>query len=253
MKRLCVIIPIYHSEPLENERISIMRTVEVLSSYDIYAICPEGLDVSKYRELNLHNFLTYSDEYFKSNKSYSRLLLSEMFYSDYKQYEYMLIAQTDTLILNTEFNIEDFMDFNYDYWGAPWPNGVFGGKYGIKEAIKRLFVHNPKGLKVGNGGFSLRRIQSTKELVVLHKKYISLVWRLNEDLFFSNMARKYAGENGERRIIKPGFRYVAAPVSQATLFALETDMKEQIQKGHIPYAVHAWEKYYDGDILKYCK
>ena len=87
----------------------------------------------------------------------------------------------------------------------------------------------------------------------LHKKYISLVWRFNEDLFFSNMARKYEEENGERRIIKPGFRYVAAPVSQATLFALETDMKEQIQKGHIPYAVHAWEKYYDGDILKYCK
>ena len=252
MKRLCVIIPIYHSEPLENERISIMRTVEVLGSYDIYAICPESLNVSRYRELNLHNFLTYSDAYFKSNKSYSRLLLSEMFYSDYKQYEYMLIAQTDTLILNTKLNIEDFMDFNYDYWGAPWPNGVFGGEYGIKEAIKSIFVHNPKGLKVGNGGFSLRRIQSTKELVVLHKKYISLVWRLNEDLFFSHMARK-CEEIGARGIIKPRFRYIAAPVSLAMQFALETDMTEQIKNGNIPYAVHAWEKYYDGDIFKYCK
>ena len=82
------------------------------------------------------------------------------------------------------------MNMNYDYRGAPWPDGAFGSQYGIKEAVKSILIHSPKEIKVGNGGFSLRKIQSTKELVRDNKNYISFVWRLNEDLFFSYMAKK---------------------------------------------------------------
>lgn len=253
MKRLCVIIPIYHKEPLDNERISVRRTVEVLGSYDIYAICSEKLDISNYLELKISKFMRYADFYFKSNKTYSRLLLSEMFYSDFEQYEYMLIAQTDTLILNTKYNIEDFMNMNYDYWGAPWPDGVFGSQYGIKEAVKSILIHSPKEIKVGNGGFSLRKIQSTKELVRDNKNYISFVWRLNEDLFFSYMAKKSEEKIEKKGTVKTGVRYVAAPEKQAMFFALEMDMRKQISNGHIPYAVHAWEKYYGESIFKYCR
>ena len=39
-----------------------------------------------------------------------------------------------------------------------------------------------------------------------------------------------------RRVINTG--------PQTKSFALEEDMKEEIEKGNIPYAVHAWEKHY---------
>ncbi|MDO4966363.1 MAG: DUF5672 family protein [Lachnospiraceae bacterium] len=190
------------------------------------------MDISAYKDFDIDNFIPFSDKHFGSNKTYSRLILSEEFYQPFLDYEYMLIAQTDTYILNTDYTLKYFIDQNFDYWGAPWPNGPFDLPYGPKEWFKSVFVNNPKNLHVGNGGFSLRKVAPTYKLVKKHHTYIKYVWRLNEDLFFSNMASK------------PNSSYVSAPVDEAAKFALETNMQEEIDKGNIPFAVHAWEKYF---------
>lgn len=39
-------------------------------------------------------------------------------------------------------------------------------------------------------GDSLRKVGTTYGLVKKHHAYIKYAWRLNEDLFFSNMANK---------------------------------------------------------------
>ena len=99
-----------------------------------------------------------------------------------------------------------------------------------REYIKSIFVHNSKQLLVGNGGFSLRKISSTKRLIKCYSLYIKLFWRLNEDLFFSLHGSKHNG-------------YSACPFSVASQFALETNMDSEISRGNTPYAIHAWEKH----------
>ena len=241
MKSACIIIPIYNEHPTENEILSINRNTSVLGDYDIFAVHLASMDISAYKEFDINKFIPFDDKYFISNKTYSRLILSEEFYQPFLDYEYMLIAQTDTYILNTDYTLKYFIDQNYDYWGAPWPDGPFDLPYGPKEWFKSLFVNNPRNLHVGNGGFSLRKTKPTYELVKKHHAYIKYAWRLNEDLFFSSMTNK------------PGSNYTSAPMAEASKFALETNMQEEITNGNIPYAVHAWEKYLGQDISSLIK
>lgn len=86
---------------------------------------------------------------------YSNILMNKHFYSLIPT-EMFLIFQLDTLLSNVyNNNIYDFME--YDYVGAPWPQG-----------------------DVGNGGLSLRR--KTKMLEVIER--LPPDPTNNEDLFF---------------------------------------------------------------------
>ena len=263
MKDCCIVIPIYNIQPTAGEVLSVKRNCSVLKDYDIYFIHPFLMDISAYEELiielfkgdianrpdestrNLFNdhihFKPFRKKYFKSNKSYSRLLLSEEFYRQFMDYEYMLIAQTDTYILNTELSIEEFIEISrsnkYDYWGAPWPDGPFVRPYSFKDRFKLMVVKHPENVHVGNGGFSLRNVARSRELVIRKKNLIDFYWRFNEDVFFSWFA------------LDPLSGYKAASVDDACRFALETGMREEIEKGNIPYAVHGWEKYYTKDEI----
>ena len=57
MKTVNIIVPIYKSSPSETDRISLDRLVEILGGkgiepgFKITAICPEGLDLSTFKEL----------------------------------------------------------------------------------------------------------------------------------------------------------------------------------------------------------
>ena len=269
MKDCCIIIPIYNTKPTENEIRSIKRNLSILRDYDAYFIHPFLMDTSAYEEIIVDvfrdsitdrkreesnspgddrpnksiaqlfsdrvHFRPFNKKYFRSNKTYSRLLLSDSFYRAFLEYEYMLIAQTDTYILNTEHTLEEFITVSrekgYDYWGAPWVNGPFSKPYTIKDRLKLTIVKHPEKVRVGNGGFSLRNVCNTCNLVIRKKNLIDFWWRFNEDLFFSWFA------------LDPANGYRAATYEEASVFALETSMKEEIGKGNIPFAVHAWEKY----------
>lgn len=267
MKDCCIVIPIYNNNPTAGEIMSIKRNCAVLKTYDIYFIHPFLMDISAYEELMIElfkdniahrpnesiksvfndhiHFKPFRKKYFKSNKTYSRLLLSEEFYRQFIDYEYMLIAQTDTYILNVGYSLDDFIrisrERSYDYWGAPWPKGPFSKPYTLKDRLKLTVVKHPEEVHVGNGGFSLRHVMHSYDLVRKKKNLIDFWWRFNEDLFFSWFA--YEADNG----------YSAAHWEEAKEFALETDMKDEIDKGNIPYALHAWGRYYSpGELLEIC-
>ena len=258
MKDCCVIVPIYNTVPGENEIVSVRRNCSVLKDYDIYFIHPFLMPTDAYETLlisvfeddikdqpnesiaNMFNnrvhFKPFRKKYFKSNKTYSRLLLSEDFYSLFLDYEYMLIAQTDTYILNTKYTLDDFIKLSreksYDYWGAPWPDGPFVRPYTLRDRIKLTVVKHPEEVHVGNGGFSLRHVRNSYDLVRKKKNLIDFWWRFNEDVFFSWFAYDKKCD------------YCAATHEAAGRFAIEAGMREKIDSGQIPYAVHAWDKYF---------
>jgi hypothetical protein len=92
--------------------------------------------------------------------NYNNLLISKSFYENFIS-KFVLIFQTDSLIrrkIDSDF-------FNYDYVGAPWKDNC--------------------QVCVGNGGFSLRKVETMKLICEKYKNVYG-----NEDLFFSHEVQK---------------------------------------------------------------
>lgn len=151
LKSKCVVlIPVY-KEPdklSKFEEKSIFRTIGVLGEkYEIMLLCGDSLDTTTYNEHFDYRFSYFkcSDEFFRSRKSYSDLCEKFQFYETLKDYEYMLICQPDAWVF--EDNLDYFTSLGYDYIGAI-----------------HMLKSNGEGGRVGNGGFSLRRISKFAEV-----------------------------------------------------------------------------------------
>lgn len=236
MNELCVIIPVYKTLLDQNEILSVDRSIEILHKYNIYFVVPDNMDITFYNNRYPNIQRVYFDShFFESTRSYNLLMLSEFFYKKFDNYKYMLIAQPDTYITKGLYSIEYFLDLEYDYIGAPWVPGLllyrFGEPYGSVKNPLIKWINKPITCIVGNGGFSLRKISSTVNL--LKKKRIQAkLWgkRGNEDAFFSYYGFLYN-------------KFKIAPLDIAKSFSLEVNMEEHLSKGEVPFAVHAWEKW----------
>ena len=185
MKRVQVLVPVYKRELDEIERFNLDHSIAALTGRDIALIGPQQLERGFYAEhyANLP-FISFDDGYFASVQGYNRLLVNPAFYQRFADYEFVLILQTDAIV------IRDDLDFwcrqPFDYVGAPWPDGVelfvnagrFEGDYG-----KRVKV------QVGNGGLSLRRVSKCLQLLQEFPAEVGVFVRTasSEDLFFAFM------------------------------------------------------------------
>jgi hypothetical protein len=91
---------------------------------------------------------------------YNKLLISKSFYENFIS-KFVLIFQTDSIIrrkIDSDF-------FEYDYVGAPWKDNC--------------------QVCVGNGGFSLRKVETMKLICEKYKNVYG-----NEDLYFSHEVHK---------------------------------------------------------------
>lgn len=145
-----VVIPIYKDVLTIGERASIRQTFRILGRHDIVFVTHRDCRLDEYREIVQGEQGTFRTEffdkgYFDSTAHYSDLCFSEEFYLRFKQYEYMLICQTDAWVFRDE--LDYWCSQGYDYIGAPiyFPYN--------KKKFTRIFYG------IGNGGFSLRRIE----------------------------------------------------------------------------------------------
>jgi hypothetical protein len=162
-------------------------------------------------------------------ESYSSLLVQDWFYEDFSNYEHILICQTDAVVMKPE--LQDWLLTPYDYLGAPWPRG-----YSLQLQIPEIPLLGAVTCNafVGNGGLSLRRVESCIGLVREFKS-ISSEWASQghaEDLYFGflgNLSKKFLLPN----------------VMTAARFSHDIDPKylQQMIGGETPFAVHAWNKY----------
>ena len=84
---------------------------------------------------------------------------------------------------------------------------------------------------MGNGGFSLRHVKHCRALIHEFRwRKIYWFWKRNEDIFFGVFGRDS----------KHGFR--PADIETGRAFALEYHLRETVEKGEIPFAVHGWSK-----------
>lgn len=229
-KRVVVVIPVYKQKPDVWEQVTFQKVREKFETTDTYFVMPQSLGEDSYRQYGFQ-VKRYPDRFFKSERTYTRLLLKPAFYREFQEYEYMLIIQPDVWLLKGDKELLPFMEEGLDYIGAPWPTGKIIYKYtfrGIGYVPK--FISCPKTCYVGNGGLSFRRVQGVLDLLKRYRIQAFLWNRSGEDTFFAYYG---SGESGFR----------VADASMASRFALETDAAERLQEGARPIGIHAWQKY----------
>lgn len=221
--RYVTTVPIYKAKPSQSEACSLLQ-LRILGVQNVTLVCPENLDLAAYFDLWPElQVQRYAPEHFVSVQSYNNLVINPAFYSPFTQYDYLLICQLDAFLLNNQ--ILAFCNEGYDYYGAPW-------KIGFPQ-YRFLFNHWPiqlsgKRFHVGNGGLSLRKIDSTLNLLKRKANHISKTFFM-EDAFFG-----YWGSVDQF--------FHACPPLVAARFSLEMEPDYWMkQTGVVPMGMHGFE------------
>lgn len=227
---VAVLVPLYKSGLDSLEKYSLDHSLAALQGRSVVFIGPKELDRSFYSEhYPTVPFHPFDPPCFESVQEYNRLLLSPAFYERFSIYEFVLILQTDAIILRDELDYWCAQPF--DYIGAPWPNGyevfvnagLFEGEFG-----KRVKV------AVGNGGLSLRRVRKCISLLKEFDVALDVFDQTgsSEDLFFSVMG---ALSND----------FVIPNEITASRFALELrpSFYYHVNGRQVPMGGHAWWEY----------
>lgn len=161
-KSCCVIIPSYKEKLEGNDELSLKQAINVFGGKrTILVVVPEDVDTKYYEQYN--NFieiLKVKNEWLSSVKEYSKMCCSNSFWKLFENYDYALIYQLDCWAF--EDRLDYFMSLDYDWYGAPWPQH--------KDAV-------------GNGGFSLRKVNKILELTSKYEYKVDSL-RGNEDTWF---------------------------------------------------------------------
>lgn len=222
---------------LDSEKIALSRCLNVLDKFDIYIIYPTGLDLKLYKihTANKENvkYLDFESPYFQDIAGYNKLMLSTDLYKKFNFYKYMLVYQLDCYIF--EDNILHWCNKGYDYIGAPWLDWEWSKHYASHLTFTRRIL-SKVGYKsfnmVGNGGFSLRKVDSfIKNLTFF--SFAAKKFYLNEDYFFSFFINSY----------NPFFK--VAPYKEALNFSFDENPEKLFiaNQYQLPMACHAWPKY----------
>ena len=149
---LKVIIPCYKNNLSADEG---MALGTIRSCFDASVICfiaPASLDLSGVLQPG-ESVERFRDEFFNGISKYNELLTSSFFYERFVDSSHILICQLDCLVFRNELTL--WAEKGFDYIAAPW--------------FKKYLETPEAGLwRVGNGGFSLRNVQS--HLRVLNKR-----------------------------------------------------------------------------------
>lgn len=239
-EKVNVVIPLYQKELDENEQISLNQCLRILRDYPITIIKPKHLNINTL--LKAHPQLkveSFAKPYFDGVYGYNLLMLSSELYERFRSFEYILIYQLDAFVFRNELDL--WSKKGYDYIGAPW---VIKPKYNrphykaflIFQSLLYKVLNRPQVMgRVGNGGFSLRKVekfyQTTVSKKVLIEKYIEGCKAkniFNEDVFWGT-------EN-------PEFTY--PDYEEALQFSFDHHPRICMEQAHgqLPFGCHGWSK-----------
>lgn len=148
MNKIAIVIPIHKLSLIEFEEKSLKCILQKYDIKNIFLVLPEKLKGET--QFNNINKIYFNDDYFISQKSYNKLLLSKNFFYTFNSFEYILIYQLDSYLLKKAEDLEEFL--NEDFIGSPHIN------------IKKKRFNG-----ILNGGFSMRSIKSSIEVLNSNK------------------------------------------------------------------------------------
>ena len=238
-----------------DEEIAFRHVRHYLSRYDKYVLIPQD------HPAIYPGFIPkrFHPQFFGSAQAHGKLLLSEQFYREFLDYEYILVYHLDALVFSDE--LVEWCRRGYDFIGAPW--------------LLSPDTPHITAQKVGNGGFSLRRVRSfirvlrSREYFVDPDEYWrSYCARSNAFARAVNWPRKYVKRLGWFNDVKWHVKWAVhgdvhedrfwaeyathydpefsiAPVDVAMRFAFEAEPRRCYERiGHrLPFGAHRWQKF----------
>ncbi|MBQ7206519.1 MAG: hypothetical protein IJS01_01845 [Lentisphaeria bacterium] len=255
MGKAAVTIPVYRREPEKSEKESLAQCVRVLGGkHPLILFAPGSLAIGPYLEIAPEARVErFGDGSFTSINGYSSLLLSRDFYARFSSFEHILIYQLDAWVFRDELDL--WCEKKYDYIGAPFYLG--------KDVI------------IGNGGFSLRRVEAMKRVLTapggrmfscgLLRRFFGTHWRNGDYLRAFGQLLRFAGIGNSReafleRMCRDGsnedmvFSYLNSrfvrngllmpDAQEAAHFALDAACEEFFERGGCrpPFGIHGWTK-----------
>ena len=247
-----IVIPVHKNTPTEDESMSLHQCISVLNSHPICIVCPDGLDVSQYTSTlsdagAIWSVERFAQRFFDGIKGYNLLMLDKHFYKRFAKYEYMLIYQLDAWVFRDK--LKEWCNKGYDYIGAPWIEKDDRGDLQLTG--------------VGNGGFSLRRVQHFID-VLSYKGPVRKASQLNLPPTLKNKIYKFFYSFGYQNTISyykkdptlyediflsiflsnTKLRAKMPTPDEAAFFAFEKQPSFLYSKiGKLPFGCHAWRKY----------
>jgi len=274
MKQVAVIIPVHKPKPNNFEIISLRQVIKILYKYDFKIVTYKELDTSFYDQCLQEGKINYQYEYFdasffKDIQGYNQLMLSIDFYKRFRDYKFILIYQLDAYVFRDE--LEYWCEQDYDFIGAPLP--VLSIKdYKLNQTRDPVYV--------GNGGFSLRKIESVIEFLsfkrpIIKPKVIFQYYKKHSKnilkCYLITIIKSLGYKNNIRYFVKSGvnedqifclivdelwinknlqndesFLFLKKPtINEAVKFAFELYPSTlfEFNNENLPFGCHAWDKY----------
>tara|TARA_B110000027_G_C16047733_1_gene268488 strand:- start:93 stop:854 length:762 start_codon:yes stop_codon:yes gene_type:complete len=241
MKIVNIVIPIYKTNLDDFEVKSLKQFLLVLGNYPTTLVIPEHLEVTEFLktyQLEQCTIERFDNTYFSSVFGYNKLMLMEAFYARFEAYKYILIYQLDAYVFRDE--LLDWCSKDYDYIGAPWiatPNRGFKKLVSLFDSKKKK-ARSSIFYKVGNGGFSLRKVSShianskkMKPVIEQNLKRSKDDFRIMEDVFWSSIPEQ------DSRFLIPDYK-------EGLQFAFDRkpDLAYKLNNNKLPFGCHGFEK-----------
>lgn len=235
-----IVIPIYKTDLEEYEKLSLNQCLEILKNYPITFIAPNSLDFSKiteaFKALNTTEYYIerFDDIHFKGIFAYNNLMLSYKFYERFLKYKYILIYQLDVFVFRDELTA--WCKKDYDYIGAPWlpSNSIMSSLLNKERKFKKK--KNRRYYKVGNGGFSLRKV---KTFYTISKNHFDIIENHKienpnymEDIFWSILVLE----------IEPNFKIPHYKEAVAFAFDKKPKIAFTLNNKNLPFGCHGFQK-----------
>lgn len=261
-KLVAVVVPMANrSELLPDEEISLRHLRRFLGGYDKFLVVPPGMDTM----IEGFDLIRFPARFFGSAAAHNRLLGSPGFYNQFLDYEYVFFYHLDSLAFSDQ--LADWCRAGWDYIGPPF-----------MKCEATPWVKEPR---VGNGGFTLLRVESALQVIHnRHRQQPSTFWldlftRRGQQLLpvikcLERMQTRFPGSRLIRRLVDewqwsenpsannrnndmfwsdqarrylPQFK--VATFEEGLRFAFEAAPRKclEINGGRMPFGCHAWSRY----------
>lgn len=188
MKKVCVAISVTQKISLQREIVSLKQALKIFQNYPIIFICPQHFDEALLDEyMHLHPDISFKkfDSRYSGSSMVNSLLLTELFFYESFDYEYMMTHHLDAYAFRDE--LEYWCNQGFDFIGAPWAF-IENGKLGFHQ-------------NTGNSGFCLKNIEKIRQ-VMLQKITFRNALKLKK------MSNKYLMEKKEYGFFKNFSNYL---------------------------------------------
>jgi hypothetical protein len=257
-RNVAIVVPLSNRQNLTREEdISLRHLIHFLGKYDKYLAVPKRLEL-EFDEFDIKRF---DDKFFGSVNAYTKMMLSPKFYEAFCDYKYILIYHLDSLVFSDQ--LMEWCETDLDYIAPPW-----------------LFCQDSpwvKAPRVGNGGFSLRKVESFLRVIYspkysidpyeywktfcssnpwyvqylnLPRKYLKRLKILNSarwELFRWKISKNRRNEDyfwsDEATKYYPEFKIASFDIGLRFAFEVAPRLCFELNKRKLPFGCHAWYRY----------